>query len=219
VSSRRQYRRSAKNLTLISGLVFRASPSPALVDDMVRIQFKPGPKLGDRRGVGPGGALGRPTGKRQTMKVYLDNDVVSAVAKDDYAAESAALERLLAAYRDGKVDLVTSTVTLKEIESYQEPQQPAIKQIFRSLKKVPNACIPMIRNDPLYDDLLKRGLETIDAWHVFVAAQNGCHAFLTCDRLIHHYSAAIMQICSLVVQKPSDFVSSQGWRCGPAYIV
>ena len=63
----------------------------------------------------------------------------------------------------------------------------------------------------LYDDLLKRGLEAIDAWHVFIAVKNGCQAFLTCDRLIHHYSASIRQICGLVVQKPSDFVASEGW--------
>jgi hypothetical protein len=112
------------------------------------------------------------------MKVYLDNDVVSAIVKDDNAPESAALDRVLAAYGDGEVDLVTSTVTLKEIERYQGPQRPAIKQIFRLLKEVPRACIPMNRNDPLYDDLLKRGLEDIDAWHVFVAAKNGRTPFL-----------------------------------------
>ena len=34
------------------------------------------------------------------MRVYLDNDLVSAIAKDDNAAESAALDLLLAAYMD-----------------------------------------------------------------------------------------------------------------------
>jgi hypothetical protein len=33
-------------------------------------------------------------------KAYLDDDVVSAIAKDDNAAESAALDLLLAAYMD-----------------------------------------------------------------------------------------------------------------------
>lgn len=41
------------------------------------------------------------------MKVYLDNDVVSAITKEDNPAESDALDRLLAAHGDGKVDLVT----------------------------------------------------------------------------------------------------------------
>jgi hypothetical protein len=36
------------------------------------------------------------------------------------APESAALDRVLAAYGDGEVDLVTSTATLKEIERYQD---------------------------------------------------------------------------------------------------
>jgi len=150
------------------------------------------------------------------MRVYLDNDLVSAIAKEDNPVESDALDRLLAAYGDGKVDLVTSTVTDKEIESHQGPLRPAIKRIFRLLKEVPNACIPMIRHDPLYDDLLKRGLEDIDAWHVFVTAMNGCHVFLTCDRLIHHYDAAIRNICGLIVQKPSDFVAGQGLVAGEA---
>ena len=45
-------------------------------------------------------------------KAYLDDDVVSVIAKDDNGAESAALDLLLAAYRERKVDLVTSAVTL-----------------------------------------------------------------------------------------------------------
>jgi hypothetical protein len=145
-------------------------------------------------------------------KAYLDDDVVSAIAEDDNVAESAALDLLLAAYMDRRVDLVTSTRTLKEIERYRGPQRPAIKRIFRLLKDLPNASIPMIHNNPLYEDLLKRGLEAIDAWHVFVATKNGCQTFLTCDRLIHHYGIAIRQICGLVVQKPSDFVTSEGWQ-------
>ena len=36
------------------------------------------------------------------MKAYLDNDVVSAIAKDDNAAEADALDRLLKAYDEGK---------------------------------------------------------------------------------------------------------------------
>jgi hypothetical protein len=35
------------------------------------------------------------------MKVYLDNNIVSAIAKDDEPAESDALDRLLIAWRKG----------------------------------------------------------------------------------------------------------------------
>lgn len=75
------------------------------------------------------------------MKVYLDNGIVSAIVMDDNAPKSTALDRLLAAYGDGEVDLVTPTVTLKEIERYQGLQPPAIKRIFRLLKEVPLASL------------------------------------------------------------------------------
>jgi hypothetical protein len=54
-----------------------------------------------------------------TVKAYLDNNIVSAIAKDDLPAESEALDRLLKAMDEGKVQLVTSELTLQEIEKYQ----------------------------------------------------------------------------------------------------
>jgi hypothetical protein len=39
------------------------------------------------------------------MKAYLDNNVVSSIARDDTASESDALDALMAAYDAGKVDL------------------------------------------------------------------------------------------------------------------
>jgi predicted nucleic acid-binding protein len=166
------------------------------------------------------------------MKAYLDNNVVSAIAKNDTPQESAALQQLLAAYEGGKVDLVTSELTAEEIKAYQGPLRPEIERIFEGFEKVPivrwdellgirnhwneNTCInvPVIQNDPLYENLLKLGLETIDARHVFVAAKNGRDAFLTCDRGILHRGSAIRELHdSLVVQKPSNFVArhSKGW--------
>lgn len=52
------------------------------------------------------------------MKAYLDNNVVCAIAKDDTPAESDALDRLLVAYEEAKVGLVTSELTLEEIKAY-----------------------------------------------------------------------------------------------------
>ena len=40
------------------------------------------------------------------MNAYLDNNVVSSIARDDTASESDALDALMAAYDAGKVDLV-----------------------------------------------------------------------------------------------------------------
>jgi hypothetical protein len=163
------------------------------------------------------------------MKAYLDSNVVSAIAKDDTPAESGALDRLLVAHEQGKVELVTSELTLDEIKAYGGPRRSPVERTFRLLEKVPIArwdelmgmnnygdkftwiSAPIIQNDPEYDSLLALGLETVDAKHVFVAAKQSCDAFLTCDKIILRRARDITKLCSVVVQRPSDFVASQGW--------
>jgi predicted nucleic acid-binding protein len=162
------------------------------------------------------------------MKIYLDNNVVSAIAKDDTATESDALDRLLAAYEKGKVDLVTSEVTEKEINCYVGLNQTLVKRTFRLLKKVPVVRwdellgihnygdsrtwinSPMIRNEPLYDSFLKLGLKPVDAQHLFVAANQGCNTFLTNDGGILARASGFRQLCGLTVQRPSDLVAKLG---------
>jgi hypothetical protein len=70
---------------------------------------------------------------------------------------------------------------------------------------------PIIQNDPVYAALLALGLEVVDAQHVFAAVKQKCNVFLTCDRDIRDCAAAIKDRFELIVQKPSDFVASQGW--------
>jgi predicted nucleic acid-binding protein len=165
------------------------------------------------------------------MKVYLDNNIVSAIAKDDEPAESDALDRLLTAWRKGKVDLVTSELTLAEIKRYQDRRiRAAIERIFRLLEKVEIVrwdklvgmhsygdertwiTTPLIENYPEYGALLALGLDVIDAQHVYVAGKQVCDTFLTCDKGILRRAAGIKNIFPpLTVQKPSQLVASQGW--------
>jgi predicted nucleic acid-binding protein len=165
------------------------------------------------------------------MKVYLDNTVVSAIAKDDTPTESDALDRLLAAYYQGKVDLVTSELTSQEIARYAGPKRTRLEQTFQRLQLVPVVqwdellgihvyadqwtCInsPMIERNPLYDSLLSLKLDRkqIDAQHVFVAAKQGCDFFLTSDGRVLKRAGAVRQLCGVTVWKPSDFVASQRW--------
>jgi predicted nucleic acid-binding protein len=165
------------------------------------------------------------------MKVYLDNNIVSAIAKDDEPAESDALDRLLMAWRKGKVDLVTSELTLAEIKRYQDTRmRAAIERIFRLLEKVEIVrwdelvgmhsygdgrtwiTTPLIQNYPEYGALLKLGLEAIDAQHVYVAGKQACDTVLTCDKGILRRAAGIKKIFpSLRLQRPSDLVASQEW--------
>jgi hypothetical protein len=163
------------------------------------------------------------------IKAYLDNNIVSSIARDDTASESDALDALMAAYDAGKVDLVTSELTLDEIKKYSSPSRKQVKRTFRLLEKVPVVrwdellgihsysdqytwiSSPMIQNDSLYDALLKTGLGITDARHVFVAARQTCTVFLTCDRGILSRCGDISRLCGLTVQKPSALVASQGW--------
>ena len=160
---------------------------------------------------------------------YLDNNIVSAIAKNDERAESDALDRLLEAKDEGKVRLVTSELTLREIKGYQGRMRPQLVRTFRLLEKVEivrwdklvgmhsygdhRAWIttPLIDNEPDYSALLALGLKTVDAQHVFVAAKQACDAFLTCDGGILHRAGDIEKQFGVLVQKPSVFVASQGW--------
>lgn len=168
-----------------------------------------------------------PQGSR--LKAYLDNNVVSSIAKDDTPSESDAIDALMAAYDKGEVDLVTSELTLDEIRNYRGPHRKRVERTFRLLEKVPLVrwdellgihsygdkytwiSSPMIQNDSLYDALLKAGLSVIDAQHVFVAAKQACTVFLTCDGVILARCADIDRLCGLRVRKPSAFVAEQGW--------
>jgi len=120
-------------------------------------------------------------------------------------------------------------VTLEEIKAYRGSSRSPVERIFRLLEKVPivrwdqlvgvnsygnkytwiNA--PRIQNDPVYGGLLALGVDTVDAQHVFVAAKNACNTFLTCDKGILGCAPAIQKLSGLVVQRPSGFVTSQGW--------
>ena len=163
------------------------------------------------------------------MKIYLDNNVVSAIAKDDTAGESDALDRLLEVYEQHKVELVTSEVTLQEIKRYAGPSRKRVERTFRLLEKVPIVrwdellgmhshgdsrtwiTSPLVQRDPIYDALLKLRLEEVDAQHLFVATKNTCAVFLTCDGGVLARANNIRQLCQLDVERPSVLVASEGW--------
>jgi predicted nucleic acid-binding protein len=163
------------------------------------------------------------------MKAYLDNNVVSAIPRDDLPAESAALDRLLRAYERGEVELATSELTLQEINNCPQQYRRPLERTFRLIMKVPmvrwdelvgmNAqvdaanCLnaPIIENAPMYDALLNLGLSEMDARHVYVAAQTNCNSFLTLDRGILHRATDIHKICGLVIEAPSVLVARTGW--------
>ena len=163
------------------------------------------------------------------MKVYLDNDVVSAIARDDHQSESSAITSILTAYDEGNLDVVTSEITLREIQQLQGPARPRVERVFRLIEKIPivrldelvgmnvqidrYTCInsPIIDNDPMYDALRAAGVKDVDAQHIFVATKQQCGHFLTCDKGILYRAQMIKTCCGIDVQKPSAFVAAQEW--------
>ncbi len=166
------------------------------------------------------------------MKAYLDNNVVCAIVKDDQRSESAAISRLLEVADEGKVQLVTSEVTLQEIRNVPEKYRTPLERTFRLLKKIPilkwdellfitnfttgNVTMnsPVIRNEPQYDSLLRLGLDVVDARHLFVASQQHCAAFITCDNSpgtsILRRGRDVQALTGMAVQRPAQFLQSQG---------
>ena len=113
-------------------------------------------------------------------QAYIDNDIVSAIAKDDTPAESDAIDQLVEAHEKGLISLITSELTLEEIKSYHGPGRKRVERTFRLLEKIPVArwdklygmhsygdartwiTSPLIQNDALYDQLLGSGLKAVD---------------------------------------------------------
>ena len=164
------------------------------------------------------------------MKAYLDNNVVSSIVRNDMESQSDALSRLLEAHEVGKVQLVTSEITLSEIKRAPAKQRPPLERIYRLLQKVPivqweelifitndgtGNNWPVIESDHLYKGMLSLGLEVADARHLFVATRQSCEVFLTCDNTpgtgILRGAADLKTLCDIAVQRPSEFVGAHGW--------
>ncbi len=72
------------------------------------------------------------------MKAYLDNDVVSAIVKEDFPAHDIqVLRQLMVFFDQGKLDLRTSKLILTEIERYRGLKKTEMQEVYRRLNKVP----------------------------------------------------------------------------------
>ena len=105
------------------------------------------------------------------MNAYLDNNVVSSIARDDTASESDALDALMAAYDAGKVDLVTSELTLEEIKKYSSPRRKPVERTFRLLEKVPVVG---------WDELL--GIHSYGDQYTWISSHRGEDAAITREK-------------------------------------
>lgn len=134
-------------------------------------------------------------------KAYLDNVLVSAIYSDDQPSESAAIDKILEAYDQGRLDLVTSQVTNDEIDQCPEDWKKKHSRTYCLLEKVQFVeaqdlkgynsqadpfggftSSPRMDDHPTWARLLQIGLDEMDAHHVMLAIENRCNWFLTCDK-------------------------------------
>ena len=135
-------------------------------------------------------------------KVYLDNNVISAMGKHDMRdpVEACPITIISAMFDAGQVTLYTSDVTKEELDKWEGDRKPLVLQLYNLLPKVPyierqkflgnhtywdqytSISSPMIEHHPLWDKLQTFGLHALDAHHLTVATVNGCDVFLTCDK-------------------------------------
>lgn len=150
-------------------------------------------------------------------KAYLDTCIVSGLAKEDLAPlEQSAVMYLLQAHKQGELKLVTSAVTAKEISQIPEESRRAHSVIYSLLSDVPSVVLSSTtslsvmgtpgpgRDDPLFANLKCLLPDPEDAEHVFQAARNGVHYFVTVDRrtMLKH-AAQVESLCGVKLVAPS----------------
>jgi predicted nucleic acid-binding protein len=161
-------------------------------------------------------------------RVYLDTNLVSGIRKQDLGPEQQALRRLLLAYKRGTVSLVTSHVTLEEIEKLPEGEvREGQQEIYALLNDVPPIreeflFLPVVTSRPgpkgplpmKEADLGK--LEAIvpdqnDARHLFQAIRNGVEFFVTYDKkTILRHRSEIERAFAIRACLPSELVEELG---------
>jgi hypothetical protein len=164
------------------------------------------------------------------MKAYCDNVIVSGSARGDLPPEEmAATRRLLAADRDGRLELVTSRFTRDEqgrarLSSVRFqldrdwPNWALVESETRlcGFHTASNQCggftaAPMMNE--IVDDSLFASLRTVlpdaDSRHLMYAVYNGCDYFITLDtKDILPNRVALERTCGgLRIMRPSELAS------------
>jgi hypothetical protein len=134
--------------------------------------------------------------------VYLDNNIISAMGKDDMGGLEASPITIISAMFDaGQVTLCTSDVNKEELDKWEGDKKPVVLQLYNLLPKVPHVerqelqghtyadrggtvlAWLMSADHPLWSKLRRTvGLCTLDAHHLMVAILANCDVFLTCDK-------------------------------------
>lgn len=156
--------------------------------------------------------------------VYLDNSVVSARGKREAAADLVAVEAIYQLHEKGRLRLVTSEMTHREINKLNGSNRASVEAVYEHLAKVPfiEASIlvgikswwgkyggwnsPIFDEEPLLRAIMALGLGQSDSQHVMIAARNKCDIFLTFDRkTILRFSAELEKLLPMRFRSPTEY--------------
>jgi hypothetical protein len=163
------------------------------------------------------------------MKVYFDNVIVSAtVTPDQSPGEMAALEKLVAAFVDGKIDVETSRLAWDEQDKAKGTIKSKLLAARERFPVVPNDTkllginttyyeggfmssprLTRIMDEALYETFRATGLKEPDAQHLMYAVHDCCDRFVTTDSdFLKSRRPTLEASCrGLLIRRPSELVS------------
>jgi hypothetical protein len=156
---------------------------------------------------------------------YVDTNLVSGIRRRDRGTEQAPLNRLFDAHDEGRIALVTSPVTRRELSALPPERYAADEKTYRRLGELAQIEEqPLTHLQPItarsgakgplpirvpdfafLDDLLT---DRADAEHIFQAHANGIDYFVTTDdKTILSQRAAIEAKLPIRLRRPSEVVA------------
>lgn len=170
----------------------------------------------------------------EKLNIYSDTDtLLSNIRQPDEKSkrELFALQRLLAGRQAGKYQMVRSRVSLRELTATRNEalrqglltDYGALEQITNDEKVlgfdtqydrlggfIANPMVSDVQDEPLRDQLMRRGLSQRDAEHLAQAISNRCSVFLTRDErtIINPHRSWIEETFPpLKIRLPSELLS------------
>jgi hypothetical protein len=167
--------------------------------------------------------------RAKALKVYLDTVIVSAAVVSDLpAGVMADVEKLVAAFTGGKIDVETSRLTWDEQDKAKGTIKSKLLAARERFPVVPDDTkllginttyyeggfmsarrLTGIMDEALYETFRAAGLEERDAQHLMYAVHDRCDRFVTTDShfLKNRRPASEASSKGLLIRQPSELVS------------
>jgi hypothetical protein len=151
---------------------------------------------------------------------YLDTCIISALVKNDVdAVEQRALDDLIARYDRGEATFICSEVVDSELAKIPENYKGPHLKMLALFRSVPRALVGGVTRMSLmgtptanprhqkWQRLIGILPDEEDAWHVFVASENGIKYLVTVDqRTMLSRADTVLRASGVQLVRPSEFL-------------